>query len=376
MPYSSQLDAGYGPQKTGKRRKKRRLPIFVVLGCITIASLIILHGNHKVIGQTASMQGPDSPTAIQAHAKSTSGQTANAVTDRSSRSERRSWRRSAPPPNTQDSPLGPSGDTSPQYDTDNTDKRNADDPRREDNEGVLPFPIPHPSEDDAPSDDPLKAPEAPAPPDMPLPSDNEPAPPPNNDEDEDKDRKDDEDPSGGNTPLPIPLPIPVPLPLPTPAPTPVPIPLPLPLPIPTPPTPNPTPRPQPQPQPQPDPVPPPPIPGGPLPVPAPQPSPVPAPQPDPDPVPRPQPGGDYYVQVHATPHEHSICEIWLHLKQTFPELFTYAEQSVSRLDTDDGSVWFRLRVGAFNNAQDANAFCARLKRDGHDCFTVHRNSGP
>lgn len=137
--------------------------------------------------------------------------------------------------------------------------------------------------------------------------------------------------------------IPLPLPLPVPQPTTLPLPIPLP-------SPSPNPAPQPALQA--------------LPVPPLVAAPIPAY------VPQPKPGGLHYVQVHATPHEYSICEIWFSLKEAYPDLFAYAEQSVSRLDREDGSVWFRLRVGAFETSEDAAAFCARLKDQGHECFVV------
>ena len=187
---------------------------------------------------------------------------------------------------------------------------------------------------------------------------------PTNDDGNDVSNDEPDDDDGGNGGF-IPIPLPLPLPLPIPSPSPVPIPLPLPVP---------SSRPSPSPQ------------ASPVPVPTSAPSlppqlvplPVPEPKPDSEPAPQPKPGGDYYVQVHATPHEHSICEIWQSLKDTFPHLFAHAEQSVTRHDTDDGSIWFRLRVGSFHSADEAAAFCARLKSDGHDCFVVKptQSEGP
>ncbi|MEO9971103.1 MAG: SPOR domain-containing protein [Hyphomonadaceae bacterium] len=151
------------------------------------------------------------------------------------------------------------------------------------------------------------------------------------------DNDSDQDDGGGLFTIPLPLPIPVPQP------TTIPLPIPLP-----------SPSARPAPQPESDAVSPPPLVAAPIPA----------------YVPKPTPRGSHYVQVHATPHEYSICEIWFSLKEAYPDLFAYAEQSVSRLDREDGSVWFRLRVGAFETSEAAATFCARLKDEGHECFVV------
>jgi len=304
-----------------KRRRKRFLPFFVLALSGLIALLIVRQEPSLALGQTSNSPPTDSPSrAVRI------------------------------PQQTPKSDLEKAGEVTATTEPDS----NLNEPEEE--ADILPLPLPDP--EGAPSTQtdstiiPLSTASPAHPPSLPddetdLPdgfheSDGDPsqtgqdtsanddsagydADDPSAPPDEDRDTGD----AGGV--LPIPLPIPRPLP--------VPLPIPLPLPIPT---------------------------GAPDPA----PPPLPAPVPPPAPVPHPAPGGDYYVQVHATPHEHSICEIWFTLKETFPDLFAHAEQSVSRLDQHDGSILFRLRVGAFDTAEDASAFCARLKRDGHDCFVA------
>lgn len=104
------------------------------------------------------------------------------------------------------------------------------------------------------------------------------------------------------------------------------------------------------------------------------PAPLPVASDPPPPQPVITPGGAYLVQIMATPHEDSICAIWLELKTASPDLFAYAEKSVSRLDQPDGSVLFRLRAGAFADRAQADLFCDRLKAKGHQCYSVQRPS--
>ena len=77
------------------------------------------------------------------------------------------------------------------------------------------------------------------------------------------------------------------------------------------------------------------------------------------------------MQILATPYEDSICAIWDELAAESPELSDQAERSVRRV-TSGGDLVFRLRAGALADRAEADAFCARLKAKGHDCFSVRR----
>jgi len=140
---------------------------------------------------------------------------------------------------------------------------------------------------------------------------------------------------------------------------PIPVPLPLPTRVPLPPLPIPTPQPPPI------------ILTAP---PLPPTVPIPVPVTTPEPVPRPHPNGAFFVQILATPHEDSICAIWDQLKADLPDLFEYAERSITRIETTDKQVLFRLRVGAFLERSEAVRFCTLLEKEGHDCFVARRGS--
>ena len=185
-------------------------------------------------------------------------------------------------------------------------------------------------------------------------------------ESDDDDEEEEERPPGrGRRPFPIPIPFPVPNPRPVPIPTPLPIPAPVPQPLPLP---RPTDGPPPVPVPTPIPIP--------VPLPAPLPIPHPSPKPPPPapPIPEMDPQGTYFVQLLATPHEDSICAIWDQLRAELPELFAYAERSITRVETGDNQVLFRLRVGAFLERAEAETFCQLLQGKGHNCFVTQRHS--
>ena len=85
-------------------------------------------------------------------------------------------------------------------------------------------------------------------------------------------------------------------------------------------------------------------------------------------LPRANAEGEFFVQVLATAHEDSICEIWDTLRTEFPDLLEFASRSITRTETGDNKVLFRLRIGAFMTRQAAGEFCAHLEVAGHNCF--------
>ncbi len=91
------------------------------------------------------------------------------------------------------------------------------------------------------------------------------------------------------------------------------------------------------------------------------------------PLPRADAGGEYVVQILATPHEDSICAIWDALRAELPDMFEYANRSITRVETGDNQVLFRLRVGTFNSRQEASEFCDLLQTKGHSCFVPPTN---
>lgn len=91
------------------------------------------------------------------------------------------------------------------------------------------------------------------------------------------------------------------------------------------------------------------------------------------PLPRADSTGNYYVQVLATPHEDSLCAIWDALRAELPHLFAFANRSITRVETGDDQILFRLRVGAFQSRKEASVFCESLQDAGHGCFVPEQD---
>ncbi|MEO1475607.1 MAG: SPOR domain-containing protein [Pseudomonadota bacterium] len=88
------------------------------------------------------------------------------------------------------------------------------------------------------------------------------------------------------------------------------------------------------------------------------------------PIPTPTSNGRFFVQVAATPFEDSLCELWATLRAELPHLMAGTERSIRQVKTPDGSLMFRLRIGAFAERPEAGDFCDLLKSEGHSCFVV------
>lgn len=73
------------------------------------------------------------------------------------------------------------------------------------------------------------------------------------------------------------------------------------------------------------------------------------------------------VQFSAAPSEAAAHALWQNLTQKFPAVLNGHERIVVRVERN-GSVFWRLRTGGFENASEARALCARLRSAGQDCI--------
>jgi cell division protein FtsN len=81
--------------------------------------------------------------------------------------------------------------------------------------------------------------------------------------------------------------------------------------------------------------------------------------------------GPYVVQL-AAPATQSAAEAeWARRVTAAKDLFDGAEKLIVRADVNGKTVW-RVRVGSFGTAEEADAFCAALKGKGGDCFRAAR----
>ncbi len=82
-------------------------------------------------------------------------------------------------------------------------------------------------------------------------------------------------------------------------------------------------------------------------------------------------GASHLVQIGAGTTREMADSEWARQMRKTPELLGDAEKIVVEAEVG-GSKVYRIRVGAFSTADDANAFCAAFKAAGGDCFRAMR----
>ncbi len=106
---------------------------------------------------------------------------------------------------------------------------------------------------------------------------------------------------------------------------------------------------------------------------------TPVPMPRVTPVPRPpepdtqfafSEDGEFLVQVAAFRSEEAAESAWKKASQGNPDLYRGAGKRIQRADLGAKGVFYRLRIGAFNEKSEASAFCDALKATGDNCIVV------
>jgi hypothetical protein len=82
-------------------------------------------------------------------------------------------------------------------------------------------------------------------------------------------------------------------------------------------------------------------------------------------------GGNFVAQVAAAQTEEGATTEWNRRKKAMPDLFASAEKIVVRADVNGRTV-YRVRVGSFATAADAEAFCSAVKARNGDCFRTSK----
>ncbi|MBD3771623.1 MAG: SPOR domain-containing protein [Rhodobacterales bacterium] len=80
--------------------------------------------------------------------------------------------------------------------------------------------------------------------------------------------------------------------------------------------------------------------------------------------------GQYMVQVAAFRSEDAAEAEWRKSATEYPELYRGAGKRIQRADLGAKGVFYRLRVGAFVEKSEADAFCSALKAKGGNCIVV------
>ncbi|WP_416898220.1 MAG: SPOR domain-containing protein [Minwuia sp.] len=114
----------------------------------------------------------------------------------------------------------------------------------------------------------------------------------------------------------------------------------------------------------------------------PPPAPPPASTPEPKPAAAPAPAtpaatpaaptGDWQVQLAALRDNAAAMQTWNRISGKQKALLGGMNPDVSRVDTGDRGIFYRLRVGNFGSRAEAETFCGRLKQAGQDCLVAKR----
>jgi len=85
------------------------------------------------------------------------------------------------------------------------------------------------------------------------------------------------------------------------------------------------------------------------------------------------PAGGYAVQISSQRSEAEALSAYRAQQAKYPSVLGGREPVIRRADLGDKGVYYRAQTSAFATAEDANAFCARLKAVGGQCVVVQNN---
>ncbi|MEP1143587.1 MAG: SPOR domain-containing protein [Henriciella sp.] len=85
--------------------------------------------------------------------------------------------------------------------------------------------------------------------------------------------------------------------------------------------------------------------------------------------------GGFQVQLSALRSEDAAKSAWSNLQNTAPDLFQGATLDIQRADLGAKGVFYRLRIGSFEDRDAAKEFCADVKAAGKDCMVVAKAIG-
>jgi hypothetical protein len=85
------------------------------------------------------------------------------------------------------------------------------------------------------------------------------------------------------------------------------------------------------------------------------------------------PAGGYAVQISSQRTEAEALSAYRAQQSKYPGVLGGREPVIRRADLGDKGVYYRAQTSSFATAEDANAFCARLKAAGGQCVVVQNN---
>lgn len=85
--------------------------------------------------------------------------------------------------------------------------------------------------------------------------------------------------------------------------------------------------------------------------------------------------GAFHVQLAALRSEQAARTAWTRMQNSAPDLFRGAKLDIQHADLGARGVFYRLRIGTFENREAASGFCADVKAAGKDCMVVAKAPG-
>lgn len=83
--------------------------------------------------------------------------------------------------------------------------------------------------------------------------------------------------------------------------------------------------------------------------------------------------GSFLVQLMALRDVQSAEKAWSQIVETHPDLFAGAVMDIQKADLGSKGIFYRLRVSAFANREDADKFCQTLKSRNQSCMVAKRS---
>lgn len=89
-------------------------------------------------------------------------------------------------------------------------------------------------------------------------------------------------------------------------------------------------------------------------------------------APSPSSEGRYVVQLASLPSQTMADDAWTRISGKYPDLLGNAARDIEEADLGAKGIYYRLRVGYFQDRSSATALCETLKTRGQDCLVTTR----
>ena len=83
-------------------------------------------------------------------------------------------------------------------------------------------------------------------------------------------------------------------------------------------------------------------------------------------------GSEWVVQVSSTRSESDAAQMWMTLKQKYPQLVEGRYADVRRVDLNEKGIYYRTRIAGLADKSAASSLCNAFKSAGQACFVTKR----